>query len=690
MFCPKCGKELPEGSTICSNCETSETNVEPKQEAPKASNTTTENTSDTVTVKKSKKPLAIIISLFLIIALGVFGVYYFISSNSPKKVFNSLIDNSFKALEKDYKLAEDVTTQNTTMKLQFGIDTEITELKEIAKVLEQLEIEFNVQIDYEEKLATVNFDSSLDNEDLLKLQCYMDTEKEEAYIYAEQLFDKYLKTTIDKEIIELLKESFKVPSNTENDLKALKIAKNELKSLLPEDNFTKENEKLKINNNTVNVKKHTLELSGVETLELLKNYYEALLDNKEFIEAFENDKDREMIEESLEDLIDDVQYSLKNLEETPDDKLEISIYTKGFTNEFVKFEAYIHSENFKTGFEVLKHDKENYNYKLVVEEDNKKQEIDGTCKIIEKDNEEVETTIKVNIPEVGEFSVEFTVSNILNKDIDEINTSNNVDIENLTDEDIKKIEENLQKMKIYELIEPLFASQQQELINSIDKATTEYEKSAQETEEKLNELQNQLDSYMNENSTTNTQPIDTTTIDRTTSSKINDNQIISYDNKKLIEFNIPTGYASKYYISDNYRTFAKSNSYNTITINTDRNTTSSKYTALQNSLKYFEDEYYTDVKLSDTQTIDVNGKTIYYNTITYTYNSDSQIEHYYYTPISDNYIFCIEFDNNELSEEELKAFLTINVSDYNEKQISNSTNSFDTANIIEKGNNFVN
>lgn len=660
MFCPECGKEIPEGSTTCPNCETVNNNVEPKQEAPKAShNPIAENIGNTVNVKKSKKPLAIIISLFLvlIIALVGFGTYYLISSNSPKKVFSTLIDNTFKALEKDYKDAKDLTTQNTTMKLQFGLDTETEELEEIAKILEQLEIEFNVQIDYEEKLATVNLDSSLDKEELLKLQCYMDTEKQEAYIYSEELFDKYLRTDIDKEISELLKESFENSSNTENTLKALEVAKNELKKLLPEDNFSKENEKLEINNKTVKVTKNTLKLSDKETLELLKEYCEALLDDEDFIDYLNSD-----IEESLEDIVEELEDSLEDFEKSKDNKLEISIYTKGLKNSFVKFDAYIYSADTKMGFEIVKQDDGDYNYKLVEKEDDEKIELTGSYKIVEKNEDESEITISLNIPDAGEITLKISATNIINKELDKINTSNSVDMDNLTDAELDEIEENIENMKIYKLMESYLYDLDGDL-GRTDNALSQYEESAQKTQEQIDELEDKINSYYNE--LENEDATDSTS----SSSKIKENQLISYDNDILLEFNLPTGYKSEFYISDTHKTFVKNNSSNYVDTHITYDTKESQLTELQNLVKHYEeDDCCKNIKLSETAELEVNGRTFYYNIISYTYatiyGSTDYKEFYYYAPITDEFLYLVEFED-ELPEEDLKSFLTITVSDYN-------------------------
>ena len=85
----------------------------------------------------------------------------------------------------------------------------------------------------------------------------------------------------------------------------------------------------------------------------------------------------------------------------------------------------------------------------------------------------------------------------------------------------------------------------------------------------------------------------------------------------------------------------------------------------QYDTKVEDDDYYKNVKLSDTKTVKVGNITFNTATLTYENNYGDKYETvFYYTKISDDYAYYLTIENGEdmsITESEVKDLLTLDI-----------------------------
>lgn len=375
-----------------------------------------ENKNETPT-KKSKKGLVAVLAI-IIIAIIVGVGYYFLKPASPKDIFVGGINSAFESSEK--QLTDEVKKINTTVTLSGNIESSDEEINQVAKYINEGKISYNVQLDKETKKVLLSANVDYQNENLLSGKLYYANGDENVYLYVQDLFDKYFKFNLkeavkDEEDLSSIQNMFNGDVSTTvgkiDSKKVVTILKDTIVSNLKDEYFTKE----KVDGLT----KNTMKLTITEIKQMIKNIATSLKDNQEFLNCFEK---KEEIKEGLEDL-------LKEIDETDADEeisnIEVSIYTKGMKNEVEKFE--IKLTNSKSEQMIIN--------------------------ITE--TEEGKFVIDADIPEVGKVKLNLEVKNDTNTDIENVNVSDSVEINNMSQGDMLKLYGNLMNMKLYKYIAPL-------------------------------------------------------------------------------------------------------------------------------------------------------------------------------------------------------------------------------------------
>lgn len=375
-----------------------------------------ENKKETPTKKSNKGLVAVLAIIVIAILVGV--GYYFLRPTSPKDVFVGGINSAFESSEK--QLSEEVKKINTTVTLSGNIESSDEEINQVAKYINEGKMSYNVQLDKETKKVLLSANVDYQNENLLSGKLYYANGDENVYLYVQDLFDKYFKFNLkeavkDEEDLSSIQNLFSGDTSSTagkiDSKKVVTILKDTIVSNLKDEYFTKE----KVDGLT----KNTMKLTIAEIKQMIKNIATSLKDNQEFLNCFEK---KEEIKEGLEDL-------LKEIDETDADEeisnIEVSIYTKGMKNEVEKFE--IKLTNSKSEQMIMN----------MVETEKGKFVIDA------------------DIPEVGKVKLNLEVKNDTNTDIENVNVSDSVEINNMSQGDMLKLYGNLMNMKLYKYIAPL-------------------------------------------------------------------------------------------------------------------------------------------------------------------------------------------------------------------------------------------
>lgn len=370
--------------------------------------------------KKKSKILPIVIVIVIIALLAILGGLYYNNQQKPKNIF-------MHALNLEENKETDVKTVNADLALDVNINSEDESVKQVADYLNKTRLSANIQLDLEQKKGIIKLGADYENEKVIDAKATYKVGEDSAYAYIEGLFDKYFAIPVDEETKNSLNTSIEEAGKSLVDdkmktEKAYKIFTETLSKNLKDEYFSQEKVELDVNSTKVNTKKSILTLTAKDLKEVVKNVSTELKDNDEFLNCFEDEAKTELKNE-LEDLIK----TLEDENNTEEGTFIMSIYTKGFNAELVKVEMILTDKVDTYNLSILKTEKDTYR-------------------------------VSLSVPEEGEITANVKVSYKVNEAIENLDTQNSVDVENMSNEDMMKIYSNLQNMKIYKLISEVIGS----------------------------------------------------------------------------------------------------------------------------------------------------------------------------------------------------------------------------------------
>ncbi len=402
-------------------------------------------------MKKEKSGKALIIILLLIIVLAIAGgVFYYIKTSAPKNVFVSKINGFMDTANAENN--KDLTKFNTTISLSGNIETTNKEITEYENIINNGKIKLNVQTDMNNTFINANLDYQ--NDELLNAKALYKMGDNNVYLFVKDLYDKYLKIDTGS-VLEINNNSKVKIDDLElvNQDKAKSITKEIITKILKEDYFSKEN--------VDGMTKNTMKVSIAEIETIYTSYITELKDNQDYLNCYKNP---EKVKEMFENVQKSVQESFdKYKNEIDKDKaiIEISLYTKGLSKEIKKVEFTAKSLESDEGKIIInKIDNETYgfSFEFKTEKDGMlvtAEAFKGTVKLEKKDKETFNLNIVIdNVPDVGKVTLNIEIKNSEIVDIEDVNTSNSVDINTMKTEELLKLYTNLTKMKIYPYIAP--------------------------------------------------------------------------------------------------------------------------------------------------------------------------------------------------------------------------------------------
>lgn len=378
-------------------------------------------------VKKNTKKGVLIGGILILILLLIGIVTYLLLSVKPKKVFTTAID-------KVYNLSKENNQDTEKVSGKFTITTDIhsdeVEVEKILEIVNKLNISMDMGVDAKSKKMHMALDSLYNNKELINAS--IDILDSNAYVYLNDIYDKSLLVPIEG-----MDEMFSLMENVKDYEIVLKQFKNALDKALKDEYFTKDNTTITLNGKKVKVIENKLTLNEKNIKEIASILSEEL-NNDEFIESFSriSATTKEEVKEMLNEMKQEI-----SLE---DGTLFVSIYTKGIKNEF----AGISIKDNKDVISLLKNTDTNYSYEIKIENENYKGDIEVKTK-----GKDGHLKISFDIEKIH-GSVTFDFVNNKEVNLPNVDTSNAISIENLSETDSMNILNNLQKKEgIVEIIQ---------------------------------------------------------------------------------------------------------------------------------------------------------------------------------------------------------------------------------------------
>lgn len=556
--------------------------------------------------KKGKIILGIILAIIIIAIIALVAVYFLVFS-TPQYIFASTVDSIFNMKAQTYNTVKSAVTLNGSVQFEDeSINEQLTDL-------ENFSINIGSQIDYQNQSEIVDLGLQYEDESVVGARFYF--KDGEMYTLLDGLYDDYIKVDLETEQANLMQELLdltKVQGKQENLIKAMSIFGNEIKGQISNvGTFEKSTEQMTLNGENKNVTRVSLLFNAQEFSTVVINVCNNLANNNEFIQCFE---------ESPKDALLDIVASLEDGEPSSDDTVRISIYTQGLLNETIGFGLDLNladNTELSINMNIMKETDDLYTVSYT-QGDNY---INGRIEIARAENTEENQTgdakITLEVSDLGTMKLNMGYAYSYNQAVDEVDTRNSVNAEDLTQEDMNTILENLMERPVIG-----------ELMTNI------------------------ISSSMNNNSNT----LGTTTLQ---------NQVS--DNSYIVTYEIPTEFMYDSSLStDSLKSFT--------TINNDiQASTSIKYytddqayiNLVDNNYSiYTNNTFYNNVSVSDLQTLSVGNYEFKYKSISYetTTGSVNQSISLWYR-LNNEYIYTVDINSigTTISDDIIMPFLNIQV-----------------------------
>ena len=397
--------------------------------------------------KKGKKGLIICIALALIVIAIVCACFMMGSKSKPKSIFKSFVNKL--ELQKGSKINE-IKAVSTNIDLSAKLSTEDEEMQTIFNEISKCKLQAGAQLDIDGKKEIVQVGLKYSDQDVIDAKLVYDSK--DIYAYLDGIFDKYIKINSDEEQLEELNNVFEKLKDQYSNLKSdnskevIKIIKNILNEEIDKmENIEQEKTTIKIGDKEKKVRNSTIKLTAEEFTNLFAKIFLKLSE----LDAY-SDEQKTVLKDSAK--------QLENASLSKEDYILISVYTEGINNNFVgiNFTVYVKEQDMNISMEVLKKDKNSYEFSLSGIGQGANVKLASGEIIVEKEidkNEEAKgrVDITVEIPAVvtkgskinAGLSIGYDVK--VNPTIDTIDTTNNVGILELQQQDYLAIMNKLQQ-----------------------------------------------------------------------------------------------------------------------------------------------------------------------------------------------------------------------------------------------------
>lgn len=588
---------------------------------------TIEQINDDFNVKKPKKKGLIIGGIVAAVVIIALVLVYFLAFAKPQFIFNSAIDRLFKM---ESKKCDSIKVET---KIAASIEAEDESMKEQLSEVEKYALKLGAQMDFEKKQEIVDLGLEYDKEAVADAKVYYNDG--DVYAYFEGLFDKYVKVDMDKEQKEAMEAIFDTAMSDEqskNSKKAMKIVRDELKAQIKEyGEFDKEKATIDVGDKEKRVTKTTLTLSQKDLCSIISSMCSNLAKNDKFLDCFE---------ESPKDALKELAEEMKAIDANSKNNVKISIYTKGFKTLGVDMEIYAAEEAQTVTISVVKEDKNSYAYNVSAKASGMKMDVIKGKVETEKDKDSKDeqsgkTTITAEVAETGKLKLVVDYSVEYNQGIDKIDTSNSVNMTELTEQDMQSIMEKLMERPV---IGDLIKNQ----MNG-----------------------NGLSIGNGDNITDGTDDI--TTPNTTTAQ----NEVKEENYGYSVKFSVPTGFEYKSAYSYDYSKYYEledNNSKIEADVSLSWDTDEEYKEDIEWDYNYYKDTtYYQNVKLGDIKTIKVGNTEFKYQILSYESNSEFYSEKYQkayvWCNLDNEHVYSVELEstNKEISEDIIKGFLNVDI-----------------------------
>lgn len=288
-----------------------------------------DNDKDLLVLEKNNKTKWFLIIFLILLLGGGIAFYYFKYFNNPVYVISKGLSKVYESYDNVMDIDEN-KPYRVSGNLKLGIDSSDQEMQEIYDVVNNIDLLYNINLSEKDELYNIEIDSKYLDSKLFNGKII--SNKDKVYLYLEDLYDKYLYVETEEvsknELVEDLNEE-----DYANILGGLQTAFTES---FNDNDFKREKTTITDDGKKISVYKNYLVIDNTNYKRIFKNVLTKLRDDEKFIASFnkalEEKNAKDMLEEELNAL----------LSSEFDGKIEFVVYSKGYTNKFVKLSVNIY------------------------------------------------------------------------------------------------------------------------------------------------------------------------------------------------------------------------------------------------------------------------------------------------------------------------------------------------------------
>jgi hypothetical protein len=429
-------------------------------EAEKSSST--DLTSNDITKKKNHKIIPLIIVLLVVVAILAGGFYYYFST--PSRIITNIINSAYNNYTMLADKSSDFDYEKDTILVNgdLTIDTNYDGLED----LKDEKIAYSFGVDYANK--KLEFGGSLTEDKKVILDAILYLIDDEAYISLKDDYSKVIKLDSSNYNFEDLFNIEKSDISIDDINYIVKEFKDILIESIDMNEFKKSSDTIKLDGKSQKVNKLTYKLDSENIESLIDNLVNNILDNDDLLDKLSKISDED---------VDDIKDSLKELKNNDFEDLgKLNIYTKGFTNKFVKLELktddgkagitvnkenteiYIKDDETNISLTINEYSEEAINIDYSISENNAK--VSGNLTVTSKEmkNNKTEGTISFNINyDKYKASIKSNYTAEVGASIADIDTSKSVKFSKIDSDDLEGLYNTLlnrfEDSNIYSIIE---------------------------------------------------------------------------------------------------------------------------------------------------------------------------------------------------------------------------------------------
>jgi len=380
-------------------------------------------------IEKDHKGLKwfIVITIILLLLGGSSIFYYFKIYNNPMLV----IGNIFKDFKEEFKFQDidEIDTFKFNGELDLDMGFEDASLQSIADIINNIKLQYILSSDGNDYTSLELF-TKYKEEKLLNAKMVMEMKENLGYLYLEDLYDKYLKVSLDED-----STSTAIKTNVNYEIITNGIFEALSKSI-NEDDFERNEDKTDINGSILEVYRNSIIINRDNYQRIMKTFITELRNNDDFVNEINKlDKDID-IKEKLNTMLEDID------KEIFEDVIKFNFYTKRNLNQdLLKIEIVQNTEDGNTNITITPTNDNEVTIDILDTNDNKVTidiKLNGDTNFLinlklENDENYVNAYLNCSFQELDK--------------IDKINTNHSIDINKLTEADQNKIMTNLSENK---------------------------------------------------------------------------------------------------------------------------------------------------------------------------------------------------------------------------------------------------